>query len=240
MRSLPSAIVEPLALAAAGISCLVLAAWVANDSAHYHKRWYLWAALTLLTGPVGLCAWLVVRLSVRRQDLTLPARSRVAFSPVNLLIGSLVTLLLVSLGANVRVIRVTGNPMAPTYVDGDFLLVSAFSYQYRQPSRGDVALLYWPLDPNKLFVDRVLGREGDVIRIVDGRVDVNGATVNDDNYVPAEYRSHDDWGPQVVAQGYYFVMGDHRNSSSDSRHWGFVPKKYLWGRIVARVWPPRS
>ncbi len=62
------------------------------------------------------------------------------------------------------------------------------------------------------------------MRIVDGRVYVNDVPMHDD-YVPAEYRSHDDWGPQVVPEGYYFVMGDHRNNSSDSRHWGFVPEE---------------
>ena len=58
-----------------------------------------------------------------------------------------------------------------------------------------------------------------------------------DDYVPLEFRSHDDWGPQVIQQGYYFVMGDHRNNSSDSRHWGPVPKKYIVGKVKVRWWP---
>ncbi|MDH4064331.1 MAG: signal peptidase I, partial [Acidobacteriota bacterium] len=58
-----------------------------------------------------------------------------------------------------------------------------------------------------------------------------------DSQVPPEYRSHDDWGPQVIPEGYYFVMGDHRNNSSDSRHWGFVPKKYIIGKVQLRWWP---
>ena len=59
----------------------------------------------------------------------------------------------------------------------------------------------------------------------------------DDSFVLPEYRSHDDWGPQVIQQGYYFVMGDHRNNSSDSRHWGPVPKKYIVGKVKVRWWP---
>ena len=65
---------------------------------------------------------------------------------------------------------------------------------------------------------------------------VNDLPLHDD-YVPAEFRSHDDYGPEVVKQGYYFVMGDHRNNSSDSRHWGPVPKKYIVGKVKVRWWP---
>ena len=74
------------------------------------------------------------------------------------------------------------------------------------------------------------------VRIVDGRVYVNDIPLKDD-YVASEYRSHDDWGPQVIPEGYYFVMGDHRNNSSHSRHWDFVPKRYIIGKVQIRWWP---
>src|SRR4051812_49017874 len=122
-----------------------------------------------------------------------------------------------------QVARVDGLSMAPTLEDHDRLIVNKLVYELSEPRPGDIVMLYYPLNPDKMFVKRVIAREGDTVRIVDGRVYVNDVPLHDD-YVPPEFRSHDDWGPQVIQQGYYFVMGDHRNNSSDSRHWGPVPK----------------
>jgi signal peptidase I len=135
-----------------------------------------------------------------------------------------------------QVARVDGLSMAPTLEDHDRLIVNKLVYEIGDPRPGDIVMLYYPLNPDKMFVKRVIAREGDTVRIVDGRVYVNDVPLHDD-YVPAEFRSHDDWGPQVIQQGYYFVMGDHRNNSSDSRHWGPVPKKYIVGKVKVRWWP---
>jgi signal peptidase I len=135
-----------------------------------------------------------------------------------------------------QVARVDGLSMAPTLEDHDRLIVNKLVYELGDPRPGDIVMLYYPLNPDKMFVKRVIAREGDTVRIVDGRVYVNDVPLRDD-YVPAEFRSHDDWGPQVIQQGYYFVMGDHRNNSSDSRHWGPVPKKYIVGKVKVRWWP---
>ena len=135
-----------------------------------------------------------------------------------------------------QVARVDGLSMAPTLEDHDRLIVNKLVYELGEPRPGDIVMLYYPLNPEKMFVKRVIAREGDTVRIVDGRVFVNDIPLRDD-YVPAEFRSHDDWGPQVIQQGYYFVMGDHRNNSSDSRHWGPVPKKYIVGKVKVRWWP---
>src|SRR5947209_18649994 len=135
-----------------------------------------------------------------------------------------------------QVARVDGLSMAPTLEDHDRLIVNKLVYELGDPRPGDIVMLYDPLNPEKMFVKRVIAREGDTVRIVDGRVYVNDIPLHDD-YVPVEFRSHDDWGPQVVQQGYYFVMGDHRNNSSDSRHWGPVPKKYIVGKVKVRSWP---
>ena len=136
----------------------------------------------------------------------------------------------------VQVARVDGLSMAPTLEDHDRLIVNKLVYELGDPRPGDIVMLYYPINPEKMFVKRVIAKEGDTVRIVDGRVYVNDIPLHDD-YVPAEFRSHDDYGPQVVQQGYYFVMGDHRNNSSDSRHWGPVPKKYIVGKVKVRWWP---
>lgn len=135
-----------------------------------------------------------------------------------------------------QVARVEGMSMAPTLEDQDRLIVNKLIYRLGEPRRGDIVMLYYPLDPDKSFVKRVIAEENDMVRVVDGRVFVNDVPVSDD-YVAPEYRDHDEWGPQVIPEGYYFVMGDHRNNSSDSRHWGYVPKKYIIGRVQLRWWP---
>ncbi|HXT69278.1 MAG TPA: signal peptidase I [Vicinamibacterales bacterium] len=135
-----------------------------------------------------------------------------------------------------QVARVEGQSMVPTLEDQDRLIVNKLAYRLGAPRPGDVVMLYYPEDPDKSFVKRVVAEEGDTIRSADGKVYRNEVLINDD-FIPEEYQSHDTWGPYVVPRGYYFVMGDHRNNSSDSRSWGNVPKKYIIGRVQLRWWP---
>jgi signal peptidase I len=135
-----------------------------------------------------------------------------------------------------QVARVEGQSMAPTLEDQDRLIVNKFAYRLHDPEVGDIVMLLYPEDPRKSFVKRVMGAPGDTLRIVDGRVFRNDILQPDD-YIPDEFRSHDQWGPQTVPSGYYFVMGDHRNNSSDSRTWGTVPQKYIIGKVQVRWWP---
>ena len=133
-----------------------------------------------------------------------------------------------------QVARNQGQAMAPTLEAGDLIVVNKLPYRLGQPRRGDVVMHLYPVNPRKAFVKRIIAEEGDTVRITDGKVFVNDMPL-DDAYVLPEYRSHDNWGPQVVPEGYCFVMGDHRNNSSDSRHWGFVPVKYVLGRVAYRL-----
>jgi signal peptidase I len=135
-----------------------------------------------------------------------------------------------------QVARVEGTSMAPTLQNQDRLIVNKIAYRLHDPQVGDIVMLYYPLKPEKSFVKRIIAAEGDQVRIVSGRVYRNDVLV-DDSFVPQPYRSYDDWGPRVIDEGYYFVLGDHRNNSSDSREWGLVPKKYVIGKVQLRWWP---
>ena len=135
-----------------------------------------------------------------------------------------------------QAVHVDGLSMEPTLQDRDRLIVNRLAYRLGDPRPGDIVTLYYPRNPAMVFVKRVIAKEGDIVRSEDGAVSVNDKALRDE-YVRDTFRSHDDWGPETVQQGYYLVMGDHRNVSSDSRDWGQVPKKYIIGRVNVRWWP---
>jgi len=196
------------------------------------------ASISEETGPAAAPAaadWLAVSEPPPSQEGTWRHVGREVVSGIQTLLSAAVyATLIVTFGFQVA--RVDGLSMAPTLEDHDRLIVNKLVYELGEPRPGDIVMLYYPLNPEKMFVKRVIAKEGDTVRIVDGHVYVNDIPLHDD-YVPLEFRSHDDWGPQVIQQGYYFVLGDHRNNSSDSRHWGPVPKKYIVGKVKVRWWP---
>jgi signal peptidase I len=218
------------------LPALLATSLVAVDAARRGRNWLLWAIVVAFTGIFGLASWLVVR---RRTPVVTPvsAPRAVALSLAAIPIWAVEAIVAIFTTTFIfQVARVEGNAMAPTIENQNRLIVNKLAYHTGEPHVGDIVMLYYPLNPDKTFVKRVIAEEGDRVRIVDGRVYRNDVRM-DDAFVPAAFRSHDDWGPQVVPEGYYFVMGDHRNNSSDSRHWGFVPKKYIIGRIALRWWP---
>jgi signal peptidase I len=220
----------------AGVAVLIWAAW---DAARRGRNWFLWTLPVLFFGLLGLIPWLFTRRrtpavkTLGRRQFGALTISVIALVAIRIIISIFVTTFLF------QVARIEGHAMEPTLNDQDRLVVNKLTYLTRSPDRDDIVMLYYPLDPSKSFVKRVIAEEGDEVRIVAGVVYVNGIA-RSDGFVSANFRSHDDWGPEVVREGYYFVMGDHRNNSSDSRHWGFVPKKYIVGRVQWRWWPIRS
>ena len=222
-------LLTPFLIAIAGI-------WTALDAARRGQNWFAWGVAVAFTG-VALIVWLAVRRRFPPQ-----ARRHTGGFSLALALGLLfiagVDYLLIRTTSTfvVQVGRMEGQSMSPSLNDQDRVIVNKAAYRYGAPQLGDVVMFYYPLKPEKSFVKRVIAEEGDQIKIRQGRVSLNEVAL-DEPYVAEEYRSHDDFGPTVVPQGYYFVLGDHRNDSSDSRHWGFVPKKYIVGKITHRWWP---
>ena len=135
-----------------------------------------------------------------------------------------------------QVARVEGKSMEPTLQDQDRLIVNKAVYKFfEDPRPGDIVMHYYPADPDKSFVKRIIAQPGDTVRIEDGTVYVNEAPFPD--AVPPEFRSREDYGPEIIQDAFYFVMGDHRSNSSDSRTWGQVPKEYIVGKVQLRWWP---
>jgi signal peptidase I len=134
--------------------------------------------------------------------------------------------------------RVQGTSMEPLLEDGERIVVNKFIYRFRPIERGDVVVFWYPGDPSVSFIKRVVGLPGDQVEIRVGRVFVNGAPVSEP-YLPEGFRDGDNFPPTEVRKGYYFVLGDHRRSSNDSRSWGEVPERYIYGRAVYRFWPLR-
>jgi signal peptidase I len=132
--------------------------------------------------------------------------------------------------------RVQGTSMLPLLEDGERIIVNKFIYRFHAIERGDVVVFWYPRDPSVSFIKRVVGVPEDTVEIRAGQLYVNGQPVRED-YLAPRFRDDDNLAPTKVAKGYYFVLGDHRNSSNDSRSWGEVPEKYIYGRAVYRFWP---
>jgi signal peptidase I len=135
-------------------------------------------------------------------------------------------------------VKVEGTSMMPTLTDQERIFINKFTYHYGlgSISRGDMVVFWYPLDTSKSYIKRIIGVPGDNIRIDAGQVYVNGQQLTED-YVPDEYRDRVSWGPEVVPPDKYFVLGDHRSSSNDSRAWRFVDRKYIYGKAVFVYWP---
>jgi len=135
-----------------------------------------------------------------------------------------------------QVARVEGRSMEPTLHDQDRLVVDKLAYQLHNPEVGDVVMLLHPSNPGQSLVKRVVAAPGDTVAFREG-VMVRNGVVADEAFIAPDRRSFENSNSILVPEGFYFVLGDHRNNSSDSRAFGPVPKKYILGRIQIRWWP---
>jgi signal peptidase I len=147
-------------------------------------------------------------------------------------------------GFVVQPVRVEGQSMMPKLHDQDRIFVNKFIYPLREwigdkepIKRGDIVVLLYPDDPSKSYIKRVVGLPGEEVNVENGKLYINGAQA-DEPYLDSEYISSDSMPGSVhVKEHHYFVMGDNRRNSSDSRYWGLVPEKYIYGKAIFRYYP---
>ena len=130
--------------------------------------------------------------------------------------------------------HVDGASMLPNLTTDDFVVVNKTAYLFQQPQRGDVIVFHYPLDPTSDYIKRVIGLPGDTIKTDFTTVWVNGVKLNEPYIKSPGNPSAHQW---VVPANDYFVMGDNRPVSDDSRSWGFVPKSFIVGKAVVVYWP---
>lgn len=136
-------------------------------------------------------------------------------------------------------VKVEGSSMMPALVDDERLFINKFLYRMGvgEVQRGDFVVFQAPNDPAKSYIKRIIGLPGDTVELREGVVRLNGREL-DEPYVPAEYRDRSNLAPARVPPGHYFVLGDHRSASNDSRVWGPVPAGSIYGKAVFAYWPP--
>jgi signal peptidase I len=135
-------------------------------------------------------------------------------------------------------VKVEGTSMMPGLTDQERIFINKYTYRLGTDSieRDDLVVFHYPNDLTQSYIKRIIGLPGDTIAIDDGTVSVNGKVL-DEPYVPEEYRDHVSMQKETVPPEKYFVLGDHRSSSNDSRVWGYVDRKEIYGKAVFVYWP---
>ena len=161
-------------------------------------------------------------------------------------IGLWIRDLVVSVAASVLIItflyqpvRVEGTSMLPRLEDSDRLFINKFVYHIAAIERGDVVVFHYPRDPEKSYIKRVIGLPGDRIWIAQGEVWLNGKPLRE-TYVPGAFRDTRSMAEMIVPPDCYFMMGDHRSISSDSREFGPVERSLIYGKAVFIYWPAKD
>jgi len=125
--------------------------------------------------------------------------------------------------------------MEPTLTEGDRIIVSKMNYRLSEPQRADVIVFKYPVDPRKDFIKRVIGLPGETLLIRDSKIFIDGKLI-EQPFLPPGLK-YGDFGPVSIPEGEYFVMGDNRNNSDDSRGWGTLPRENIIGEAVLIYWP---
>jgi signal peptidase I len=135
-------------------------------------------------------------------------------------------------------VQVEGTSMMPRLENHERIFINKFVYRFEPIQRGDIVVFWYPLDTSKSYIKRVIGLPGEWVSIQDGRALVNGQPLAEP-YLPEYYQDHQSYPSVHVEPNHYYVLGDHRDSSNDSRVWGTVDRKYIYGKAVFIYWPFR-
>lgn len=133
-------------------------------------------------------------------------------------------------------VKVEGGSMEPGLEDQERIFINKLVYRWENIGRGDIVVFRYPRDPRKSFIKRVIGLPGDRVRIAFGHVYVNSKLV-EEPYVPEEFLDTKSFPETIIPADAYFVLGDHRSMSNDSRDFGPVPRSYIYGKAVFGYWP---
>jgi signal peptidase I len=135
-------------------------------------------------------------------------------------------------------VKVEGTSMMPSLQNDERIFINKFVYRFgiSDIGRGDTVVFLYPYEPSKSYIKRVIGIPGDTVEIDNGTVIVNGQPLSEP-YVAEDFRDHMPMPRKIVPPDQYFVLGDHRSSSNDSRSWGWVPRQNIYGKAVFVYWP---
>jgi len=156
-----------------------------------------------------------------------------------LYIGAAIGLALLIQAFVVRPFIVSGNSMDPNIKNGQYLIIDQVSYRFREPARGDVIVFRSPPEPTKYYIKRIIGLPGDTVTIDGKDITITNAAHPEGFTLQEDFitHTHNDRQTTTVPEGKYFVMGDNRSGSYDSRSWGVLPKENIRGRALVRLLP---
>jgi len=174
-----------------------------------------------------------------RQEAAPAAPAPVSFSHLRMWLRDLVISMVIA-GLTIvflyQPVKVEGTSMMPGLTDQERIFINKFVYRFESIKRGDVVVFWYPIDPSKSYIKRVVGLPGEVVRITGGSVYINGQLLSEP-YILSDYLDHQSYPSVLVEPDHYFVLGDHRNSSNDSRSWGTVAREQIYGKAVLVYWP---
>jgi signal peptidase I len=195
------------------------------------------ASLSIPTMILGVSALLVASRIVVKRAYSIPpvVRTSIIETLDACIFAAVLSLVIITFV--VQAFYIPSGSMEPTLMVNDRILVAKFLYRFEPIARGDVIVFRYPLNPQRDFVKRVMGLPGERAQLKEGVVYVNGQRISEKGYtIKADFGNY---GPVTVPQGQFFVLGDNRNNSEDSRFFGYVPRDNIIGKAIFIYWPPQ-